>query len=134
MPYFVAEKLSRILEQHGGNVRGRRVLLLGVSFKRNVGDVRNSSALKLLELLEARGIDVSYHDPFVPRLTLGTRALESVPARARTTVAAADCVVIHTDHDTVDYEWLVTHARLVFDTRNATRDVRAGPRPKVVRL
>ena len=132
MPYFVAEKLSRILEQHGGNVRGRRVLLLGVSFKRNVGDVRNSSALKILELLEARGIDVSYHDSFVPRLTLGTRALESVPLE-RETVAAADCVVIHTDHDTVDYEWLVTHARLVFDTRNATRDVRVD-KTGVVRL
>jgi UDP-N-acetyl-D-glucosamine dehydrogenase len=132
MPYFVAEKLSRILAQRGGDVRGRRVLLLGVSFKRNVGDVRNSSALKILELLEARGLEVSYHDSFVPRLSLGTRELRSVPLGSDV-VAAADCVVIHTDHETVDYEWLVTHARLVFDTRNATRDVRVD-RTKVVRL
>ena len=82
MPYFVAEKLSRILEQHGGNVRGRRVLLLGVSFKRNVGDVRNSSALKILELLEARGLDVSYHDHFVPRLTPGDARARIRAARA----------------------------------------------------
>jgi UDP-N-acetyl-D-glucosamine dehydrogenase len=132
MPYFVAEKLSRILAQRGGDVRGRRVLLLGVSFKRNVGDVRNSSALKILELLEARGLEVSYHDSFVPRLSLGTRELRSVTLAADV-VAAADCVVIHTDDETVDYEWLVTHARLVFDTRNATRDVRVE-RTKVVRL
>jgi len=132
MPYFVTEKLSRLLAQRSGDVRGRRVLLVGVSFKRNVGDVRNSSALKLLELLETRGLDVSYHDPFVPRLRLAGRELESVPLD-ETTVSAADCVVIHTDHDTVDYEWLVTHAQLVFDTRNATRDVRVD-RTRVVRL
>jgi UDP-N-acetyl-D-glucosamine dehydrogenase len=132
MPYFVAEKLSRILARRGGEVRGRRVLLLGVSFKRNVGDIRNSSALKILELLEARGLDVSYHDPFVPRLRLGTRELESVPLE-RDVVSAADCVVIHTDHESVDYEWLVAHAQLVFDTRNATRDVRVD-RTGVVRL
>ena len=132
MPYFVTEKLSRLLAQRSGDVRGRRVLLLGVSFKRNVGDVRNSSALKLLELLETRGLDVSYHDPFVPRLHLGGRDLASVPLD-EATVSTADCVVIHTDHDTVDYDWLVTHARLVFDTRNATRDVRVD-RTRVVRL
>jgi UDP-N-acetyl-D-mannosaminuronate dehydrogenase len=132
MPYFVAEKLSRILAQRGGDVRGRRVLLLGVSFKRNVGDIRNSSALKILELLEARGLEVSYHDSFVPRLRLGPRELTSVTLEPDV-VSAADCVVIHTDHETVDYEWLVTHARLVFDTRNATRDVRVD-RTKVVRL
>ncbi len=132
MPYFVVEKLARVLAQRGGDVRGRRVLLLGVSFKRNVSDVRNSSALKILELLEARGLEVAYHDPLVPRLRLGTRELASVPLD-RETVAAADCVVIHTDHDAVDYEWIVTHARLVFDTRNATRDVRVD-RTRVVRL
>ena len=132
MPYFVVEKLSRILAQRGEDVPGRRVLLLGVSFKRNVDDIRNSSALKILELLEARGLEVSYHDPFVPRIRLGTRELESV-ALELGAVSTVDCVVIHTDHDTVDYEWLVTHARLVFDTRNATRDVRVD-RTRVVRL
>jgi UDP-N-acetyl-D-glucosamine dehydrogenase len=132
MPYFVAEKLARILAERYGDVRGRRVLLLGVSFKRNVGDIRNSSALKILELLDARGLDVSYHDPFVPRLRLRARKLESV-ALGLDVVSASDCVVIHTDHDTVDYEWLVATARLVFDTRNATRDVRVD-RTGVVRL
>jgi UDP-N-acetyl-D-glucosamine dehydrogenase len=132
MPYFVVEKLARILAQRGGDARGHRVLLLGVTFKRNVADIRNSSALKILELLRARGLDVAYHDPLVPRLRLGTRELESV-ALGPETLAAADCVVIHTDHDTFDYEAIVEHARLVFDTRNATRDVRVD-RGKVRRL
>jgi UDP-N-acetyl-D-glucosamine dehydrogenase len=132
MPYFVVEKLARFLAERTGEVRRRRMLLLGVSFKRNVGDVRNSSALKILELLEARGLDVSYHDAFVPRLRLGARELESVPLTAET-VSTADCVVIHTDHETVDYGWVVANARLVFDTRNATRDIRVD-RTRVVRL
>jgi UDP-N-acetyl-D-glucosamine dehydrogenase len=132
MPQFVADKAVRILSRQGGDVRGRRVLVLGVSFKRDVADARNSSALDLMALLEARGVEVSYHDPFVPRIRLGDRALASV-ALDPDVIAGADCVVIHTDHTMVDYEWVVTHARLVLDTRNATRDVRRG-RTKVVRL
>jgi UDP-N-acetyl-D-glucosamine dehydrogenase len=132
MPYFVVEKLTRLLARQGAGVRGRRVLLIGVTFKRNVADIRNSSALKLLELLEARGLEVAYHDPFVPRLRLGARELASV-ALEPDVVAGADCVVIHTDHTAIDYERVVAHARLVFDARNATRDVRQG-RTKIVRL
>ena len=132
MPRFVADKVVRILEGQGGGVRDRRVLVLGVSFKKNVADVRNSSALDLIELLEARGVAVSYHDPFVPRLRLGGRELASV-ALTPDAIAGVDCVVIHTDHTTLDYERVVAHARIVFDTRNATRDVRQG-RAKVVRL
>jgi UDP-N-acetyl-D-glucosamine dehydrogenase len=132
MPYFVVEKLARVLAQRGGDVRRRRVLLLGVTFKRNVADLRNSSALKMLELLEARGLDVAYHDPLIPTLRLGGRELASV-ALGPEALAAADCVVIHTDHDAFDYQAIVEHARLVFDTRNATRDVRSD-RTRVVRL
>jgi UDP-N-acetyl-D-glucosamine dehydrogenase len=132
MPYFVVEKLARVLAQRGGDVRRRRVLLLGVTFKRNVADIRNSSALKMLELLEARGLDVAYHDPLIPTLRLGGRELASV-ALGPEALAAADCVVIHTDHDAFDYQAIVEHARLVFDTRNATRDVRSD-RTRVVRL
>jgi UDP-N-acetyl-D-glucosamine dehydrogenase len=132
MPYFVREKLLRLLMARGSRVLGSRVLVLGVTFKRNVADVRNSPALKLLELLREQGIEAGYHDPLVPRLTLGGRVLESCPLTAET-LAGADCVVIHTDHRGFDYDWIVAHARLVFDTRNATRDVRAG-RDRVARL
>ncbi len=132
MPRFVADKLVRILQRQGADVRGRRVLVLGVSFKRNVEDVRNSSARDLIELLEDRGLEVSYHDPFVPRLRMGGRELASVELTPDV-LAGADAVLVHTDHTSVDYERVVAHARLVFDTRNATRDVRQN-RTKVVRL
>jgi UDP-N-acetyl-D-glucosamine dehydrogenase len=132
MPYFVVEKLARLLARQGGGVRGSRVIVLGVSFKRDIADARNSPALKLIELLEARGLDVSYHDPYVPELRLGARKLVSVPLEPDV-IGGADCIVIHTDHAVIDYEAVVAHARLVFDTRNATRDVRQD-RAKVVRL
>ncbi len=132
MPYFVVQKLLRRLARQGGPVLGSRVLMLGVTFKSDVADVRNSPALKVLELLGDHGIGVSYHDPLVPDLTVDGARLESVPLTAAT-LAEADCVVIHTDHTSFDYDWIVGHARLVFDTRNATRNVTAG-RDKVFRL
>jgi UDP-N-acetyl-D-glucosamine dehydrogenase len=132
MPYFVVDKLLRVLTARGGRVLGGRVLVLGVTFKRNVADVRNSPALKLLELLRDRGIEAEYHDPYVPALRVGAIELGSVPLTPEA-LAASDCVVIHTDHGRFDFDWVVEHARLVFDTRNATRGVRGG-RDKVVRL
>jgi UDP-N-acetyl-D-glucosamine dehydrogenase len=132
MPYFVVEKLIRLLVREGGPVLGSRVLVLGVTFKRNVADVRNSSALQLMELMRARGLDVAYHDPLVPRLSLGDSELASVPIEPAV-LARANCVVIHTDHPSIDLELVLGHARLVFDTRNATRGAKHG-RAKVVRL
>lgn len=132
MPYHVVQKLLGLLVRRGVRVLGSRVLVLGVAFKRNVDDVRNSPALKLLELLDQQGIEVGYHDPRVPRLRVAGRELQSA-ALTEATLAAADCVVIHTDHTELDYAWIVEHARLVFDLRNATRAVRSG-RDRVVRL
>ena len=132
MPHFVVQKLLRVLTGKGERVLGSRVLLLGVAFKRNVEDVRNSPALKVIELLREHGIDAGYHDPLIPRLEVKGVELESLPLTAET-LEAVDCVVIHTDHTGFNYEWVVEHARLVFDTRNATRDVKAG-REKVVQL
>jgi UDP-N-acetyl-D-glucosamine dehydrogenase len=132
MPHFVVQKLLRLLTGKGDRVLGTRVLLLGVTFKGNVADVRNSPALKLIELLRDHGIDVAYHDPLAPVLRVKGVELESVPLTAAS-LAGADCVVIHTDHDAFDYDWIVGHSRFVFDTRNATRDVKVG-RQKVVPL
>jgi UDP-N-acetyl-D-glucosamine dehydrogenase len=132
MPYFVVQKLLRLLAAKGGRVVESRVLVLGVTFKRNVDDLRNSPALKVLELLRDHGIDVRYHDPLVPRLQLKGGELASVPLTAEG-LAEADCVMIHTDHTGFDYDWIVSNARLVFDARNATGDVIVG-REKVARL
>jgi UDP-N-acetyl-D-glucosamine dehydrogenase len=132
MPYFVVQKLLRLLTATGGRVPGMRVLVLGVAFKRNVADARNSPALKILELLQDHAIDTAYHDPLIPRVELRGGPLDSVPLTAPG-LQAADCVVLHTDHAAFDCDWIVEHARLVFDTRNATRGVKSG-REKVVRL
>jgi UDP-glucose 6-dehydrogenase len=106
---------------------GRRVLLLGVSFKKNVADVRNSSALELIPLLEARGLAVVYHDPIVPRLGLGAWELTSV-ALAQDLIADADRVVIHTDHTRLDYErsWRTRGSSSTRGTPRATSGTTGG--------
>jgi UDP-N-acetyl-D-glucosamine dehydrogenase len=132
MPYFVVQKLLRTLAARGERIQGSRVLVLGVSFKKNVDDVRNSPALKILDLLRQHGIAPSYHDPLVPRVETAGQILESVPLTPAV-LSGVECVMIHTDHAGVDYDAIVAHARFVFDTRNATRTVKAG-RDKIVRL
>jgi UDP-N-acetyl-D-glucosamine dehydrogenase len=104
----------RALNQHEKALKGSRVLLLGVAYKSNIEDTRESPALKLIELLRDEGADVSYHDPFVPELK--EQGLTSVPLDP----AAADCVVIVTAHSGIDYDELVKQAPLVVDLRNAT--------------
>jgi UDP-N-acetyl-D-glucosamine dehydrogenase len=108
------------------------VLVLGVTFKRDIDDYRESPALKIMELLIRRGARVSYHDPYVPRLAVAGRSFTSRPLSAAT-LRAADCVLIVADHSAFDYPWIVRHARLVVDTRNATRRVTEG-REKITRL
>jgi UDP-N-acetyl-D-glucosamine dehydrogenase len=114
MPYWCLAKIARALNGQERAVKGSRVLLLGVSYKADIDDIRESPALKLLELLQAEGADVTYHDPFVPELP--ERGLSSVPLD----VSAADCVVIVTAHSGIDYDDLVEKAPLVVDLRNAT--------------
>ena len=131
MPYFVATKILLTLngEHHSPSPR---ILLLGVTFKRDVADHRASPAVKLIEILRRKGAAVSYHDPYIPVLPTDGGVLERQPLTAQT-LAEADCVVIATDHSAFDYEWIVRHARKVFDTRNATAHVSEG-REKILRL
>jgi len=114
MPYWCLAKIARALNGQERAVKGSRVLLLGVSYKADIDDTRESPALKLIELLQSEGADVTYHDPFVPELP--ERGLSSVPLDA----SAADCAVIVTAHSGIDYEDLVEKAPLVVDLRNAT--------------
>lgn len=132
MPYFVAEKVSRALASHHLAIRKAKVLVLGVAFKRDVHDARNSSAIRLMEILVAQGADVRYHDPFVDELTLkdGTRRSVKLTSEA---LQDADCVVIHTDHSAFQWEAIVPSCRLILDTRNATHSVRSG-RDAIVKL
>lgn len=132
MPYFVAQKVIRALARQGTSIREARLLVLGVAFKRDVADVRNSSALKLMEILSQEGATLAYSDPFIPEIELHGSRYRSVPLTADT-LNAQHCVVVHTDHSAFDYELVVRHAPLVLDTRNATRSVVAH-RDKIVKL
>ncbi len=124
MPYAVVDKLAEAIDRISRRpFSGARILVMGVAYKKNVDDIRESPSLKLIELIERRGASASYHDPFVAQLhatrehpTLAGR--RSVPLDAAS-IAAFDAVLIATDHDAVDYAALAEHATVIVDTRNA---------------
>ena len=133
MPMHVVGRLSDALNSRCQRaMNGAKILLVGLAYKKNVGDVRESPALVLTELIEARGATVDYHDPFVPSIPM-TREHAALAGRSSValtakTLADYDAVLIVTDHDDVDYSLITKHARLVIDTRNACgRSGLAGP-------
>ena len=130
MPYFCRSLVSQALNHaRQRSLSGSRILVLGVAYKPDISDMRESPAIKLIHLLQNAGSDVSYHDPHVPEFEENGVALSSVPLEP----ADYDCVVIVTDHESIDYEQLVEDAQLVVDLRNATK--RNGKRSdKVWRL
>jgi UDP-N-acetyl-D-glucosamine dehydrogenase len=121
MPYFCADKVTRALNDDAKPVRGSKVAILGVSYKPGIGDVRESPALKLMELLDSRGADLVYHDPYVPALPeLGLRS-DSLDA----VLEACDCAVVVTAHPDLDLQRVVNDARVVVDLRGVTRGLGA---------
>jgi UDP-N-acetyl-D-glucosamine dehydrogenase len=118
MPLFWVRKLSEALNGQGKAVQGASVLVLGVAYKRNIEDIRESPALDIIRLLEGQGARVSYFDPHVPRFREDGQEFRSVKLTPEL-VAAADCVMVVTDHTAVDYRMIKRHAKLVVDTRNA---------------
>jgi UDP-N-acetyl-D-glucosamine dehydrogenase len=139
MSYHVVERLGQALSAQGKPLKGARLLILGVAFKRDIDDARNSPAERIIELLLNAGAQVVYNDPYVPSYTVG----QDVFHRGKVTLvsqelspsllADQDAVVIVSDHRVYDYLWLVRHARLVMDTRNATQGISTG-REKIVRI
>jgi UDP-N-acetyl-D-glucosamine dehydrogenase len=132
MPHYVVTRISEALNEHAKSLRGSKVLILGVAYKRDVGDTRESPALEIITLLQGKKAQVAYHDPHVPWISLNEQRLESLPLDAAT-LAAQDCVVIATDHSSLDYHWIAKHAACVVDTRNATKGAN-GYRHKVTTL
>ncbi|HNS40089.1 MAG TPA: nucleotide sugar dehydrogenase [Promineifilum sp.] len=130
MPDYVVNKIGDALNDERKAIKGSHILVLGVAYKRDVGDVRESPALDVIHLLNERGGEVSYHDPFVPTARLDGVSLSSVELTAEA-LAAADCVVIVTDHQAFDWAWVADNARLIVDTRNALTD---PGKARVVRL
>jgi UDP-N-acetyl-D-glucosamine dehydrogenase len=120
MPVFWVRKVAERLNQDAKPIKGSRILVIGVAYKKDIDDVRESPALDVIRLLSHQGADVRYHDPYVPEISEDGRSLRSV-ALTPETVRESDCVVIATDHSTVDYELIRREARAVVDTRNALR-------------
>jgi UDP-N-acetyl-D-glucosamine dehydrogenase len=118
MPVFWVRKVGDALNHLGKSVRGSSVLILGVAYKKDIEDLRESPALDIIRLLEQQGAKVTYHDPYVPSFSEDGHGFTSVPLTAET-VKAADCVMVVTDHTTLDYKLVRTHARCIVDTRNA---------------
>ncbi len=162
MPKHIVSKVVDVLNDRELSVKGSRILVLGVAYKPDVSDTRESPALEIIRLLQARGAHVHYHDPHVPELMVDGIQLKSLPLLCRSTVVESgvdnaqnrapsfqkngfrspdlqfpvsnfDCVVIVTHHSAVDYELLVKEATLIVDTRNATKHVPFG-RDKIVKL
>jgi len=137
MPYYVIDRVVEALGRNNMALNGARVLVLGVAYKPDVDDLRESPALKIIELLEARGANVLYNDPHVPSLQArrlrgyGTIPLVSTQL-SRELLSSVDCVLIATDHAAYDYPAIVEASRLIVDSRNATRNVQSG-REKIVK-
>jgi UDP-N-acetyl-D-glucosamine dehydrogenase len=133
MPHFVADKIAEALNRHQKAVNGSTVLILGLAYKRDIDDIRESPSLDVMTVLHKKGAIIRYADPYVP--TLSARAwhcgieLKSEPLTAKA-IAAADCVAILTEHKTVDYAMVLESAKLIVDTRNAI----AGEHPHVFKL
>jgi UDP-N-acetyl-D-glucosamine dehydrogenase len=133
MPDYVVEKVARALNDDRKAVNGSRVLVLGIAYKRDIDDMRESPALDVMRLLEQRGAEVVYHDPHVARYREEGVEHAGVALTAEE-LGRADAVVIVTDHSVTDWAFVVEHAGLVVDTRNATAKVAAGARARIVGL
>ncbi|MFO7638276.1 MAG: UDP binding domain-containing protein, partial [bacterium] len=120
MPYHVADRLLELLGTNGVPAARAKLLILGAAFKRDVEDTRHSPAIKVMELLLGKVRQIRYHDPHVPELAIDGRRFRSV-ALTDAALAAADCVLILTDHSAFDYDRVLRASRLVFDCRNAIK-------------
>ena len=135
MPKYVVGKTVSALKDHGKSVQDSHILILGVAYKKGIDDVRESPALEIMNLLQEKGGQISYHDPFVPKLHkmrhYDFSNLESENL-TESLLQNQDAIVIATDHETVDYQWVVKNSSLLIDTRNATKGIIEGP-GKIVR-
>jgi UDP-N-acetyl-D-glucosamine dehydrogenase len=123
MPYHVVSNVSRALNQHGKPLNGASVLVLGVAYKKDIDDLRESPALTIIELLQKEGAKVSYNDPYFPFIGKGRKYELQMRCAPLEDLDKYDCVLIVTDHSDYDYQWIAQHASLVVDTRNAMKGI-----------
>ncbi len=134
MPNYVVYKTMEALNQQSKSLKGSKILILGLAYKKDIDDLRESPSIELIELLRARGANVDYNDPYIPKTTRQREhdlRMKSKKLTARM-LASYDAVLISTDHSDYNYDWIVEKAKLVIDTRNATAGVRKN-RKKIVK-
>ena len=135
IPHYVVERIGKALNDRSRSIRDSKILILGVAYKKDVDDVRESPALEIMEILQAKGALLSYSDPYIPRLhkmrAYDFSHMSSLPLN-EDVLKSQDLVLITTDHSSIDYQWVVDHASTIVDTRNATRHVTRG-REKIVK-
>ncbi len=130
MPYHSVEAVAAALNQHKKSLNGSKLLVLGLSYKKDIDDLRESPSLTIIELLQNRGALVSYNDPYFPTVGRGRKYDLNMTCTPLDQLDQYDCVIIVTDHSDYDYPRIVREANLVVDTRNATKGIDS---PKIVR-
>jgi UDP-N-acetyl-D-glucosamine dehydrogenase len=130
MPAYVASRIAEALNDASKSVRGSTILVLGVAYKPDVGDIRESPSIAIINHLQKRGAKVRFHDPFVDAIQVNGSSLQRSEL-TRAAVTAADCVAMLTPHARYDLNWIAEHAQLVFDARNAYA---SQHQPRVKRL
>lgn len=134
IPYYVVSKILDALNERIKSVKGAKILILGVAYKKDVDDARESPALAIMDLLQKKGATVLYHDPFIPSLPPFRKYHFKLKSSALTEklLRGIDAAVVITDHSQIDYQWVVKHAPLIIDTRNVTKNMRQWKR-KIVK-
>ena len=134
MPYYVVSKLTDALNDRGKSLKGSQVMILGIAYKKDIDDMRESPAVAILQMLQQKGAQVCYHDPHVPKIPKMRKYRFNLSSceLSESQLKGMDAVVIVTDHSVYDFDWVVRHSRLVIDTRNGTRHVAHG-REKIVK-
>ncbi len=123
MPYHVTDRIMEAVNDRGKSLKGAKVLVLGVAYKKDVADLRESPSLHLIQLLQTKGAEVSYNDPYIPEIQLPRGNLNSMELTEKN-VSAADCVVIATSHSRYNLKQIAGQAKLIFDTRGVTRGLK----------
>jgi UDP-N-acetyl-D-glucosamine dehydrogenase len=134
MPHYVIAKTMDALNERKKSLKGSKVLVLGLAYKKDIDDLRESPSIELIELLEKKGAKVDYNDPYVPHSIKQRQHHLQMKSKKLSTkmLKGYDVVVISTDHTCYDYQWIVNNSKMVVDSRNATAGVKSG-REKIVK-
>lgn len=132
MPRYIVEKAGDILNSVGKTIRGSKVLILGVTYKKDISDIRESPAIDIISILMSKGANVEYSDPHISRFKVGDIEFRSYPLEKG--IKDFDLIIIVTDHSAFDISWIVSEGSLIFDTRNATKDLYQNYKNKIVKL